>query len=414
MITISANLYKPCHSTETALLRVKNDIQNHMSKRKGVFLVLLDLSSAFDTISHPILLSRLHQLGIRGAVLKWMESYLSGRSSRVLIDGAQSEPRAMQYGLPQGSIVGPSAFNIYTIPIGRIIRKFQLSFHTYADDIQLYTSFDPHDQSSITSALNQLSSCITAIKSWMTLNMLKLNDEKTEFTVITSPHLSRLLPPISLSLGGQMIHPSAKVRNLGVIFDSHMSMSQHIQSLCTSLNFQLRNISQLRRFMDFDTSNHVIRALILSRLDYGNGLLLGVNKTDIQRLQRVQNWAARLVHRAAKHEHTSPLLHSLHWLPVHKRITFKVLCLVYKCLHRTVPCYLSSCVSAYIPPRPNLRSANDTTRLSVPNTTHILKTVERKSFELTSPSMWNSLPPVIRESPTLQSFKKHLKSFLYS
>ena len=187
-----------------------------------------------------MLLDRLSGLGIKGTVLKWVKSYLSGRSSRVCIKGSMSVSREMNYGVPQGSIVGPSTFTIYTIPIGRIIQNFRLSFHTYADDIQIYTDFNPRDPSSITLALDQLSACITAIKTWMAQNMLKLNDGKTEFTVITTSYHRRFLPPIVLPIGNKLITPSDSVR----IFDSQMTMTKHIKALCTSLNFQLQNITE--------------------------------------------------------------------------------------------------------------------------------------------------------------------------
>lgn len=208
--------YKQAHSTETALMKVKDDITKSLSQRRGVFLVLLDLSSAFDTVSHTILLKRMEsELGMQGTVLNWFKSYLSGRTSSVCINGAFSNPQEMDFGLPQGSIVGPFGFTIYTLPLGRIIKSFGLSYHMYADDVQLYIDFDPKDPISITAALAQLSRCIDAIKNWLGKNMLKLNDDKTEFLVVTSSHHKRTMLPVSLMVGDKLIQPSDTVRNLG-------------------------------------------------------------------------------------------------------------------------------------------------------------------------------------------------------
>jgi retron-type reverse transcriptase len=136
--------YLSGHSTETALLKVKDDIIRHIHNREGVFLVLLDLSAAFDTVDHGILLRRMScEIGVTKRALDWLKSYFTGRSTRVLIDDVYSLEKSMDYGLPQGSIVGPRAFTIYTIPIGRIIKNHRLSYHMYADDIQIYTSFKP-------------------------------------------------------------------------------------------------------------------------------------------------------------------------------------------------------------------------------------------------------------------------------
>ena len=163
--------------------------------------------------------------------------------------------------------------------------------------------------------------------SWSTVNRLKFNEEKTEFIVAISDHLKHLLPPVTLRIGSKIIHPSESVRNLGIVFDTSMTMNAHITSLCTSLNYQMRNISRIRRFLDTDICHPVVRALILTRLDYGNALLFGSNATDIQRLQRKQNWAAKLVCRASKRDHATPYVY------------------VYKCLNGTAPSYLSSYLS---------------------------------------------------------------------
>ena len=378
--------YKSAHCTETALLKVKNDIMHSLSLHRGVFLVLLDLSSAFDTVNHDLLVKRMAtDLGLGGTVIRWFKSYLSGRTSRVCIDGTLSEPTQLTYGLPQGSIVGPSSFTVYTLPLGKIINTFGLCYHMYADDVQIYTSFDPKNPGSITSSLNTMSTCIDSIKAWMHDNYLKLNDSKTEFFVATSPYFKRTMSPVALRVGDAYISPSDTIRNLGVMFDSTMSMSAQVKSLCNSLTYQLRNITRLRRFLDFDTCHLIIRALVLSRLDYGNGLLLGCNATDVSRLQRKQNWAAKLVCMASKYDRASPCLRRLHWLTVETRITFKVLVIVYKCIDHSAPSYLAESLTQFHPGRAGLRSACDTSRLSEPFSRKSLKSADRRSFSYTAP-----------------------------
>ena len=189
----------------------------------------------------------------------------------------------MEFGLPQGSIVGPLGFSLNVLPVGHIIKSFGLQYYMYAGDVQLYTYFNPNNHVSIASALNNLSSCINALKIWMQNNMLKLSDDKTEFFVAVPAHLKRNVLPVSLNigLGDKSTSYSGRVRNLGVIFDSQMSMSGHVNSLCSSLIYQLRNIFRIRRFLDYDTCHLVPRALVPSRIDYGNGWLLGANKSDI-------------------------------------------------------------------------------------------------------------------------------------
>ena len=407
--------YRSIHSTETALLQVKTDIMTYLHQQEGVFVVLLDLSAAFDTVEHTILLNRMaSEIGLTGTALKWMESYFTGRTTKVGVNGTYSKPQSMQYGLPQGSIVGPGSFKIYIIPIGRIIRKHGLKYHLYADDIQLYISFNPSDPNSILTALAKLSACINEIRMWMTGNMLMLNDSKTEFFVAVSQNNSSKMPPVHLQIGTEIIKPSATVRNLGVLFDTHMTMSPHISGLSKTTSFQLRNISRIRRFLDQDTCHHVTRSLILNRLDYCNSLLLGSTQTDLTKLQRLQNWAAKLIYCATKRDHATPYLKKLHWLPIQERILFKILVFVYKCLNHSAPEYLAGNLHLHIPTRTGLRSSSDTTRLDEYRLFHgYLQSAADRSFYYTAPELWNKLPEALRSSCTLEIFKKELKTHIF-
>jgi hypothetical protein len=310
-------------------------------------------------------------------------------------------------------VVGPLGFTLYILPIGNIIKSYNLQYHVYADDIQLYTTFDPNDMSSIAHALSNLSCCIDKLKLWMRQNMLKLNDDKTEFFVALPAHLKNKLPDIALRIGDKSISPSESVRNLGVVFDSTMSMSKQVKSLCSNIRYQLRLISRIRKFLDFKTCHHVIRALVLSKLDYGNGLLLGINTSDMNRLQRIQNWASKLICQVMKNDHATPCLRKLHWLPVDCRIQFKILLTVFKCINHMCPGYLSTSITPHRPKRADLRSASDTTLLTVHNTNKMLQSAERRTFHYSAPRMWNDLPKNIRQSPSIPIFKRALKTHLY-
>ena len=343
---IFQSAYRPCHSTETALLRVKNDIATAIDNTKAVFLVMLDLSAAFDTIDHSIFINRLHHtFHIKGRALKWFASYLQNRKNRVSISGKFSQEQVLNFGLPQGSILGPRGYTMYTHPVGEILRRNNVDFHTYADDTQIYVVFDPRNDAECELALNRLKTCVHEIKTWMTKNMLQLNQAKTEFFIAASSRFIGRLSHITFTVDNVTIKPALALKNLGVTFDPVLNMSRQISSIVKCVSFHLRNLSRIRRFMDYDTAKLAVQALVFSRIDYCNALLLGATEYDLTRLQRLQNRAARLIFLVGRDTPSAPLLRRLHWLPIRKRIEFKILTIVYKCVYAQAPEYLQNLIT---------------------------------------------------------------------
>ena len=177
-----------------------------MDEKKCVALAMLDLSAAFDTVSHSILLQRLEQdFGVTGNALLWMASYLSGRTQAVTINGTLSSPLPLVNGMPQGSRIGPNEFPGYTSPIFAIAKKYKVEVHMYADDTQLFVPFRVED---FHSAKDRLESCIAEIRTWLSENHLKMNDDKTEYLVIGKKRLvSKIEGDLSLKVAPASIFP---------------------------------------------------------------------------------------------------------------------------------------------------------------------------------------------------------------
>ena len=214
----------------------------------------------------------------------WFESYLKGRTQHVAI-----------------------------------LRKFGVQFHCYADDTQLYIPFSQNDNS----CLGSIEECVSEIQIWMKANFLKLNAEKTEMIILSSPYFAKARThDMIINLNGDLIHPNRAVRNLGVIFDNTMNMESHVNKICQTAYIHLRNISKIRPYITKDACESLVHAFITSRLDSVNAVLYGLPKFLIKKLQRVQNFSARLITGSYKYDHITPVLKSLHWLPVEQRIRY--------------------------------------------------------------------------------------------
>uniref|UniRef100_A0A674N4B1 Reverse transcriptase domain-containing protein n=1 Tax=Takifugu rubripes TaxID=31033 RepID=A0A674N4B1_TAKRU len=293
------------------------------------------------------------------------------------MDTCSSRIHETKCGVPQGSILGPTLFNLYMLPLGDVIRSHGISFHSYADDTQLYIAVAPDD----TGPVDALFNCILDIQSWMAENFLQLNQDKTEALVIgPEGQREKLFPKL------KDFKPSQSVRNLGVIFDSELSFIPHIKNITKVGFYHLKNIARVRPFLSQASTEVLMHAFISCGLDYCNALLSGLPKKSITNLQLLQNSAARVLTRTRGREHITPVLESLHWLPVRFRIDFKVLLLVFKCLNGLGPTYLSDLLLFYHPSW-TLRSSG-TGLLTIPHVS--TKTHGEAAFSYSGPRLWNS------------------------
>uniref|UniRef100_A0A669C582 Reverse transcriptase domain-containing protein n=1 Tax=Oreochromis niloticus TaxID=8128 RepID=A0A669C582_ORENI len=396
--------FRQFHSTETALLRVSSDILMDNDAGKCSVLLMLDLTSAFDTVDHHILIERLKKwVGVSGTALEWFSSYLHHRSFSVAVSDFRSSSTSLTYGVPQGSVLGPLLFLIYLLPLQHIMGSFEdISYHCYADDIQLYISFMPEDLSK----LQRLNDCLDLIKRWMAANFLQLNEGKTEVLVCTP---DRFLSQIVKALGPLSLYVKSSIRNLGVTFDSSLTLDGHVNSLVRSCFYHLRNVARLSPILSRSELEIAIHAFISSRLDYCNSLFMCLSKGSLDRLQVVQNAAARLLTKSSKYSHVTPLLSQLHWLPVKFRVDFKILVLTYRAVHGLAPAYIFDLLQPYVPSR-SLRSS-DLGLLAIKNTKR--RTKGDRAFATVAPRLWNSLPQALRTVDSVAVFKKQLKTHLF-
>ncbi|KAF7253392.1 ERI1 exoribonuclease 3 [Varanus komodoensis] len=344
--------FRPGYSTESALVALYDDLCREKDRGSTSLLVLLDLSSAFDTIDHGILLDRLAGLGVGGTALQWFRSYLNGRFQKVVLGDHVSTSWQLCHGVPQGSILSPLLFNIYMKPLGEVIRRCGLRNHQYADDTQLYLSFSTNPGEAV-AVLNR---CLAEVREWMRANKLKLNPDKTEVLLVGGLGFGE--GGFDLVLNGATLPLRDKVCSLGVLLDPELSLEAQVTAVARNAFLQLRLINQLRPYLEYDCLATVIHALVTSRLDFCNALYVGLPLKTVRTLQLVQNRAARLLTGMGRYAYMTPVLRQLHWLPIEAWAQFKVLIMTYKALNGLGPGYLNERLRLYMPDRP-LRSAGE-------------------------------------------------------
>ena len=226
---------------------------------------------------------------------------------------------------------------------------------------------------------------------------------------MASTHKKDKLVIPTLSVAETVITPTSSVHNIGVMFDSSMSMRDHVNSTVKAAHFHLRKIGAVRRYLTRQACEQLIHAFVTSKIDYGNALLYGVPDVHLKKLQRVLNVAARIVSLSRATEHITPVLKSLHWLPVEKRIHYKVLLLTFKALNGMAPLYLCELLEMYSPAR-SLRSKSQNL-LVVPKT--VMRTYGDRAFMCAGPRLWNTLPEYMRSISDVNVFKSKLKTYLF-
>ena len=326
---------KKSHSTETSLIRTTDAILNAIDEKKTTAVVLLDMSKAFDTINHGILLNKLLDIGSSPSCVAWFTSYLSDRRQVVRINSELSDPLPVVSGVPQGSILGPILFSIYVNDLPLV--PWSCLTESYVDDTKLYISFPVHDWAK---AVADLNADLLHIRNWCFENRLLLNPDKTKHIVYGSRQRLQNLPVIRLSVSGKELTPMYVVKDLGVTFDSSLTFQEHIVKTVSSCFSSLAQIN--KNVFDRSTLITIINTLVLSKLFHCSSDWSSAAATNLLKLQAVQNFAARIICGSRKFDHVTSLLKELHWLPIKSQLYLRDAVLAFKCMTGSAPTYLSS------------------------------------------------------------------------
>ena len=400
LISISQHGFRPKLSTETALLKLSDKIYDNIDNRKVSILLLLDLSKAFDSVNHAILLEKCKIMNIDQS---WLESYLKNRFQSVRLNGAISSLKNIEFGVPQGSILGPLLFLIY---VNDLVKSVTDCFIIqYADDTQILIEGDIKD---IDELIRKAEDILNKAKDYFLKNGLLLNEKKTQFIIIGSrQYVSEIGDDVSINFNGNIIEPMKTVKNLGVYFDRHMSFESHIDEIYKKVMGTLIYLNRIKDSFETSTRKIVVQSLALSFVNYCLKIWGAASDTQLHRVQKLINFAARVaIGNIRKYDHISPHLKKLEWPKIKDQYTLEICTLVFKALKKSIPDWLYKfpTVSSVI---------NITTRHS--EALHVVRyktDIGSRQIRIRGPLLYNKLPRKIKEIGSVSTFKLNLKQLL--
>jgi hypothetical protein len=399
LIHPSQHGFQPGHSTFMALLDMEEKITKAIDNNEYSIGIFIDLAKAFDTVDHSILLKKMSNYGIRGLQLKWFHSYLKERTQRVLCNGSLSTLGHIEYGVPQGSNLGPLLFLLYINDLANV--STTLHFILFADDTNIFYS-----NRSCSSLMEIVNLELIHISKWFLANRLTLNVEKTNFINFKS---HRKIKPINLALvlEGNPICQVDSTKFLGVVLDQHLSWKKHINYISQKIAKNIGIISRISYLLPKSIRLNLYYSLILPYLSYCNLIWASNYDSRIHKLIILQKKAIRLIQGSRKDAHTAPIFKDLNLLSLTQIRSLQIAEFMYRYEHKLLPIsfvgYFS--IGSQIHDHFTRRATSYRPVKARTNTREF-------SIRAAGPQLWNSIPNEIRLSKTRHEFKKRLRFFL--
>lgn len=402
------NLFPECqsgfrkgYSTSSALSKVLDDTIMAADKGKTTALILLDYSKAFDTLDHQLLCAKLNYYSVNDNVVSLVRCYLSNRSQYVLIDNVKSHPLAINNGVPQGSILGPLLFILYTMNLTQSVDD--CSIHQYADDCQIYYSFYKDE---INMAQLKLNNVLAAVYEYSCSHGLKINPSKTT-AILFGPNLQYIKDNMQLSINQENIQFVEKVKNLGLIMDSKLRFREQINIMVRNSYMSLRNLYKSRFYLTVTLKKNLSEALVLSHTNYCDtvyGPCLDVRTK--MRLQKIQNSCIRFIYNLRARDHVRHKLKELKWLNMENRRKLHLACAIHKLKDTGTPKYLKEkLVFRYTVHNINTRNFKN---LNIPK---YKTTLFQRCFSYSVAKLYNSIPNTLHKLSII-AFKCKYRSHL--
>ena len=401
LLTSCQSGFRSLQSTLTALLETSNNWCVNVDKGLLNGVIFIDIKKAFDTIDHEIILQKLAKYGVDQNALKWFKSYLANRLQRCNVNNHLSSTSPLNCGVPQGSIIGPLPFLIYINDLPNCLSLG--SPRMYADDTNV--TFAASDMLGLETQINTE---LKSINLWLKANKLSLNVAQTEFMVVSSRQKMQSLNDntINVNVEGVKINQTNHSKALGLNIDENLSWKEHIHATSKKVASSIGALKRVRPFISMHTAIKIYKGLIRPYFDYCSVVWDGLSQQLCEKLQKLQNRAARVITKSSYNTNSSFLLNSLSWDNLSVRRTKQKANLMYKCVNKLAPNYLCNMFTPRTLPF-DLRDASQKLYLPKPRTDYL-----KRSFSYSGASLWNDLPEDIRTTKSLRNFKRRIDKWL--
>lgn len=398
--------FRSCHSTNTAMIKITNDLTRAIDNSQVTYLVLLDFSSAFDVINHDLLIQKLKYYKVNERLLNWLKHYLSERSQIVKLDIGLSEENRVLSGVPQGSVLGPLLFIIFTADLHNIITN-NWNIHLYADDTQLYKSCDPELNNVV---LNELCNVLSSVSLWSSNNGLVLNPTKTKLMCIGSKHLvSKANESVNTDvvLNDTIVNMCDSAKNLGIIMDTYLNFEKHVTKKLSISYAKFKSLWRYKHVLSPVTKWNLTNSLILSNMEFGCCVYYNFLSNEFKnKIQKLQNSCLRYSFtNINRTEHITPHYNKQNLLKIESKFLFMYASLLYNIVKNSLPEYLVDLLTSRTDVH-NINLRNIESRYTIPQ--HNCAKFEN-SFEYFAPKLLNEYPEYFA-LPSIHKFRKEFKS----
>jgi exonuclease III len=402
-ISIDQSAYLKHHSTQTSLHRVVDDWLENMNNGQITGLCFLDIQKCFDTIDHELLLSKLKCYGIKNNELTWFTSYLSDRKQKVRCNGDISSELDISIGVPQGSVLGPFLFLLFANDLGSFV--LDGFCNCFADDTVIYVSGN-----SISEVTNKLQKCLDNVQYWYSQNRLKVNASKSNIMLMGTPRKLAMVDRANFKINYNKAPLSSTdvIRYLGLFVDQNLTWDNHISKVCRQVAPKLAMLRRLSAHTPKKLLSKIYITYIQPILEYSCTVWGYTSEKNLKKIQRLQNYAARIVCNNYDYINTRgiELIERLKWQDFKQRRDFLTSTLMFKCVNGMVPVYLADSVTLAkdVCDRNTRNSLTMNVSLPMPNIEQF-----KNSLIYAGGQQWNGLTNALKESDSLDSFKRQYK-----